>query len=83
MEKLKQETRMCVGDMQDIIKELLEVIAPGKLYTPFFTTLLGLVSNDSAIYDIEEFRAELRVRVDSFLRDVDKEKDERKLRVIL
>lgn len=83
MEKLNQEARMCISDMQSIIEELLEKVAPGKLYTPFFTTLLGLVSNDSAIYDIEEFRIELRVRIDAFLRDVERDKEERKLRVIL
>ena len=83
MEQLKQEAKICVDNMRDIIEELLEVIAPGKLYTPFFVTLRSLVNSDNTIYDTEEFRGELRDRIDSFLKDVERDKEERSLRIVL
>ena len=83
MEQLQQEAKMCVNDMRDIIEELLEVIGPGKLYTPFFTILRELVDSDSPIQDTEEFRGELRGRIDSFLKDVERNKEERALRIPL
>lgn len=83
MEQLQQEAKMCVNDMRDIIEELLEVIAPGKLYTPFFVALKELVNSDNHIQDTEEFRGELREKIDSFLKDIERENEERKLRFIL
>ena len=83
MERLKQEARICIDDLRDIITELLEIISPEKLYTPFFAVLRELLDSDNPIYDTEEFRVELRRRITTFLKEVEQGKEERKLRIPL